>query len=252
MQPRTSSKNKSIQRLLIVLSAFLVFSGGYSYSQSHKTGKPMMAAKNGTADYLDKNDPIYKSIKGRSITDLKQSAKKSDPESMENKAIAAKITTWPEEKQNELQALGEQSRNDYAAATQFDVETFLLVFSEFGKMDQKKIAGDYDIRIQHIGDGTYIAEFWEDGLAVNSEENAVVYAHELAVSGYAKKHPESDVGNVEVIKNNYALTRKSITTGKQERYTKMMALLYTIDKNGGVIFHDPGQPMIDFVNNNSK
>lgn len=119
-------------------------------------------------------------------------------------------------------------------------------------MDQKKIAAEYDIRIQYLGSNKYAAEFWEDGLAVNSEANALISANELAASGYAKKHPDSGVGNVEKIKETYANVRKSIKAGKQERYTKMMALLYTLEKDGSITFHDPGQPMIDFVKNNSK
>ena len=80
----------------------------------------------------------------------------------------------------------------------------------------------------------------------------MAYAHELAVSGYAKKHPDSDVGNIEVIKKNYANTRKSIKAGKQERYTKMMALLYTVANGGAVTFINPFQPSKDFVKKNSK
>jgi hypothetical protein len=248
MRQNSTSKIISFQQIFIVISAFFVLSGGYSFSQSNETGKAMKTTKHAATIYLDKNDPIFKSIKDRSVTDLKQSAEKSDPESTENKLITTKVKTWPEDKRNKLQALGEKSINDYATATHFDIETFMSVFSEFGKMDQKKIAEDYDIRIQNVGDGNYIAEFWEDGLSVNSEENAIAYAHELAHSEYAKKHPDGDVGNVEVIKNNYAVTRKSIKAGKQERYTKMMALLYTLEKDGSIIFHDPGQPVIDFVN----
>lgn len=74
----------------------------------------------------------------------------------------------------------------------------------------------------------------------------------LANSDYAKKHPDSDVGNVEEIKNNYADTRKTINAGKQERYQKMIALLYNVDNGGKVTFIDPFQPSIDFVENNSK
>ncbi|MCX6175579.1 MAG: hypothetical protein NTZ27_12570 [Ignavibacteriales bacterium] len=217
-----------------------------------KTTINNIKTKNVASVYLDKNDPKFISIKDRAVTDLKQSIKRADPESPENKLIAAQIKTWTSEKQNKLPVLFEKSIKEYTAQTQFDAETFLLVFDELGKKDQKKIAEEYDIRVQYLGDDKYVAEFWEDGLAVNSEANAVAYAHELANSEYAKKHPDGDVGNVEVVKKNYANTRKSIKDGKQERYTKMMALLYTIEKDGSVTFHDPGQPIIDFVKNNSK
>lgn len=240
------------------LITIILFGSGFCFSQSHKTEKTMKTTsnnikiKNVASVYLEKNDPIFKSIKDRAVTDLKQSSERSDPESSENKLIAAQIKTWSETKRNKLQALGEKSINDYTAQTHFDVGTFMMVFSEFKKMDQKKIAEEYDIRVQYLGDDKYVAEFWEDGLTVNSEANAVAYAHELANSEYAKKHPDGDVGNVEVVKKNYANTRKSIKDGKHERYTKMMALLYTIERDGSITFHDPGQPIIDFVKNNSK
>ena len=122
----------------------------------------------------------------------------------------------------------------------------MLVFEDLGKMDQKEIAEEYDIRVLYLGNDKYVAEFWEDGLTVNSEAHALARAHELANSEYAKKNPDSGVGNVEVIKENYANVRKSIEDGKKERYTKMMALLYTLNKDASIIFHNPFQPLIDF------
>ncbi|TSA26703.1 MAG: hypothetical protein D4R68_06955 [Ignavibacteriales bacterium] len=258
MQPNKPSKKRSSPQMIIAISALILLSNGYCFSQSHKTGKTMKAAindnqtKKGTLEYIGENDPIFITISNRAIDDLKKSVERSDPESKENKLIAAQIKTWTPEKQNKLPALFEKSIKEYTAQTQFDAETFLLVFDELGKKDQKKIAEEYDIRVQYLGEDKYVAEFWEDGLAVNSEANAVAYAHELANSEYAKKHPDGDVGNVEVVKKNYANTRKFVKDGKQERYTKMMALLYTIQKDGSVTFHDPGQQMIDFVKNNNK
>ncbi|MFH0989281.1 MAG: hypothetical protein V1799_04605 [bacterium] len=258
MQPNRPSKQLPSLQMILIITVLILFGNGYCFSQSQKTGTTMKTPINKvqtkivSSVYLDKKDPIFISIKGRAATDLKQSSERSGPESTENKLIAAKIETWTEEKQNQLQALGAKSINDYATTTHFDVGTFMMVFSEFGKMDQKKIAEEYDIRVQNLGDDKYAAEFWEDGLAVNSEANAVAYAHELANSEYAKKHPEGNVGDVEVIKKNYANTRKSIKGGKQERYSKMMALLYIAAKDGSVTFQDPGQPMMDFVKKNSK
>jgi len=261
-RPITHSKiirNKlTTSKMILAVSTLILFGTGYCFSQSNKTGKTMkttinnIKTKKTATAYLEKNDPIFKSIKDRAVTDLKQSSERSDPESNENKLIATQIKTWTKEKQNKLQALGEKSINDYTAQTHFDIGTFIMVFSEFGKMDQKKISEEYDIRIQYLGDDKYVAEFWEDGLAVNSEANALISAHELATSEYAKKHPDSGVGNVEVVKKTYANVRKSIQAGVQERYTKMMALLYTKEKDSSIIFHYPGQPMIDFVKNNSK
>jgi hypothetical protein len=48
------------------------------------------------------------------------------------------------------------------------------------------------------------------------------------------------------IKESCAHIWKSIIVGKQERYTKVMALLYTREKDGSVIFHAPYQSVIDF------
>ena len=212
----------------------------------------MKTTKKATTVFLDKKDPKFISIKDRAFSDLDEIVKSFDPESEKNKLIAVQTQTWTEEKRNECQALGEQSINDYAEQTRLDVGTFIMVITSLGEIDQEKMEKEWNVRVQFMGTDKYIAEFWEDGLAVNSEENAVAYAHELANSEYAKKHPGSNVGNVEEIKNNYANTRKSIKTGKQERYTKMMALLYTVDDGGVVTFTDPFQPSKDFLKNNSK
>lgn len=239
-------------------------SEGVSSTQQQKSAPPAQKTEilnatmntvqtnNAASVYLEQNDPIFLSIKGRTVTDLKRSAEKSDPESTENKLVAAKIKTWTKEQQDRLQALGEKSITDYAAQTRFDVGIFMLVFDVLGKRNQKEIAEEYDIRVQYCGGNKYVAEYWEDGLAVNSEAHALAEAHKLAASEYAKKHPNDGIGNVDEVKKTYANVRKSIKAGKQERYTKVMALLYSREKDGSIVFHDPGQPMIDFVNSNSK
>jgi hypothetical protein len=200
--------------------------------------------------YLDKNDPVAIAIKGRAVTDLKQSINKSNPESPENKSIVTQINTWTEEKQNQLQALIEKSINDYTVQTHLNVKifnfgTFLLVFNDFGKMDQKEIAEEHDIRIQNLGGDKYIAEFWED-----SE------AHALALAS----NPKDD--DMEIVKELIRLSSgrdsvsmengTKITKKVALQYTKMMALLYTLEKDGSVTFHDPFQPMFDFISGHDK
>jgi len=168
----------------------------------------LLQPTNAAPVYLDKNDPIVKSIKGRAVTDLRQSTRYMDPESPESKLIETQVKGWSEEKKNQLQALGEQSIQDYTTQTLFHASTFMLVFSSFKEMDQKKIPEEWDIRVQHPGGDKYIAELWEDSHVV---------------------HPEA--------KNEI---------GENARYYKMMALLYTLEKDGSVTFHDPFQPVIDF------
>lgn len=244
-----SHNRLSIPQTIIAVIILVIFSSDYCFSQSNKVGKTMKTTKKAETVYLDKNDPKFISIKDRAFSDLYEIAKELDPQSEKNKLFA----TWTEEKRNESQALGTESIYDYAEQTQLDVGIFMTVLDGLGLTDQKKLEKEWEVRIQFLGvNNIYLAEFWEDGLAVNSEENAVAYAHELANSEYAKKHPDSDVGNVEVIKNNYAETRKNIKEGNQERYQKMMALLYTIDKGGAVTFINPFQASIDFFNKNSK
>lgn len=169
----------------------------------------LLQTKNVTPVYLDKNDPTVISIKGRAVTDLRQSTRYMDPESPESKLIETQVKAWPEEKKNQLQALGGQSIKDYTAQTLFDAGTFMLVFSSFKEIDQKKIAEEWDIRVQHLGGDKYIAEFWEDSHAVNPEAKSEI--------------------------------------GENARYYKMMALLYTLGMDGSVTFHDPFQPVIDLL-----
>jgi hypothetical protein len=245
-QPIITPKSSALQ-MIIAISALILFFSESCFSQSDKTGQTMNSnntqIKNETPVYLDKNDPIFISINSRAGTDLKQSA---NPESPENKSIEAKINTWTEEKQNQFEALFVKTINDYNAQTNLEPGIFMLTFSVFGKMELKEIAEEYDLRILYLGGDKYVAEFWEDGLAVNSEAHALNYAHELANSEYAKKNPDSGVGNVGVIKENYSNIRKSIVEGKKERYSKVMALLYALDKDGLLIYHNPFQPMIDY------
>jgi len=78
-------------------------------------------------------------------------------------------------------------------------------------MYQKKIPVEWDIRVRNLGGEKYIAEFWEDSHIV---------------------HPEA--------KNEI---------GENARYYKMMALLYTLEKDGSLTFHNPFKPVIDFLKN---
>ena len=252
MQLYKPSKRMISTQMVIALAVLILFSSGYCISQNNKTGKNMNSTKNTATVYLDKKDPKFISIKSRAFSDLDTIVKEFDPESEYNKLVAIQTQTWTEEMRSESQALGSESITDYAEQSHLDVGTFMMVITSLGEMDQQKMEKDWEVRVQNLSADKYVAEFWEDGLAVNSEENAVAYAHELANSEYAKKHPDSDIGNVEDIKKNYADTRNSIKTGKQERYTKMMALLYTVDKGGAVTFIDPFQTSKDFLKNNIK
>lgn len=238
--------------MIITISVIILLSNGYCFSQSNNLEKIMKTTKKAATVYLDKKDPKFISIKSRVFSDLDTLVKSFDPESEKNKLIDIQTKAWTEEMRNECQTLGAQSINDYAEQTHFDAGMFMMILTTIEGHDQKKLEKEWEVRIQSAGADKYVAEFWEDGLVVNSEENAVAYALELANSEYAKKHPDSDVGNVEVIKNNYADTRKTINAGMQERYQKMIALLYNVDNGGTVSFINPFQPSIDFVKNNSK
>ena len=246
--PNDSPTKPPALNMIIAITALILFGSGYCFSQTPKTGQTIdtynnIQTKNAADVYLDKNDTIFISIKRRAVTDLKKSA---DPESPENKLLGTQINTWTKEKQDQFEALFVKTINNYNAQTHFEPGTFMLVFEDLGKMDQKEIAEEYDIRVLYLGKDKYVAEFWEDGLAVNSEAHAIARAHELANSERAKKNPGSGLGDVEVIKENYSNNRKSINNGQKERYTKVMALLYTLDKDGSIIFHNPFQPLIDF------
>lgn len=258
MQLKTLSKELKKKlpatQIIIAVTALILFGNGNCFSQSNEKGQAMKAnsrnkqIKNAVPHYLDKNDPIVIAIKKRTVADLQQFAKMLDPESQENKLVGEKIKNWTEEKKNQLQDIGAKSLSDYTDQIQFSLSTFMLVLDGFGQMDQKEFVEDYDIRVRVLGSDQYIAEFWLDWLIANSEEHALVRAHELATSEYAKKHPDSGVGDVKKIKDTFANVRKLIKAGKQERYTKEMALLYSKEKDGSVIFRDPFQTANDFIN----
>jgi hypothetical protein len=241
-------------KLIIAITAMILFGNVYCFSQSDNTGQNMktndsIQTKNVDPVYLDKKDPIFISIKGRAITDLKESTKRADPESPENKLRAEQVKELSQEKQDQLNALFVKSIYDYAYQTRFDAGLFMMAFDVMGKMDQKELSEESDIRVLYFGEDKYVAEFWEDGIAVNSEAHAIEWAHELANSERAKKNPGSGLGDVKVIKKNYAEIRKSIKDGKKERYSKVMALLYVREKDGSITFRDPYQAMIDMANN---
>jgi len=205
--------------------------------------------------YLDAKDPIFLNIQSRAFSDLDTIVKGMGPESAESKLAE----TLSEEKNSELTAILGESINNYARQTQVDAITFWLLNSTMVDQDQKKLkkkwkvrVQTWEIRVQSAGADKYVAEFWEDGLVVNSEENAMAYAQELANSNLFKEDPNYYIENVEDIKNNYADTRKNIKAGKQERYLKMMALLYSLDEGGTVSFINPLQPVIDFISGRGK
>jgi len=169
----------------------------------------LLQTKNAVPVYLDKNNPIVISIKARAVSDLRQSTRYMDPVSPESKLVETQEKALSEVKKNQLQELFGQIIENYTAQTLFDAGTFMLVFSSFKEMDQKKIPVEWDIRVRNLGGDKYIAEFWEDSHIV---------------------HPEA---------------KKEI--GENARYYKMMALLYTKEKDGSVTFHDTFQPVIDFL-----
>lgn len=197
--------------------------------------------------YLDAKDPIFLNIHSRVLNDLKLSIKNADPELPENKKLAAKIETFTEEKQNQFQTILETSMNDYIIQTQLKTEifnygTFLSILGSFGKMEQQGIESEYDIRVRNLGGDSFVAEFWEDA-----------EAHALAIA----KNPPDD--NLEIFKELIRLSsgKQSVSTENgatttqmvTSRYTKMTALMYTLEKDGSLTFRDPYQPMIDFLKN---
>jgi len=229
---------------IFIALLYILFGSEYCFPQSQKTEKTMdttinnIQTKNVAPVYLNKNDPIFITIKERAVTDLKQ---RSDPESTENKLIATKIETLTKEKQTQLEALFVKSINDYTAQTRFEIGEFMRHFSELQEKDPKDIAEEYDIRVQILGGDKYAAEYWEDGIAVNSEEHALAWAQELA-----KRSPDNK-GIVKEVKKTYEDARNSINAGKQERYTKVMALLYVQEKDGSITFRYPYQALIDAI-----
>lgn len=229
----------------IVLLPVLLFAGTPVFYRSNG-GAAVNAEQfeNIRHNYLSATDPILMTIKNRTIDDLKQHA---DPGSANNVLIAKKMGTFTKEKQAQLQKVLIQSITNYTIKTDFDIGTFMSVYDIIGGMSILEISTNYDIRVKHLGVNEYVAEFWEDGIAVNSEAHALARAQELANSAYAKEHPDDGIGDVEKIKATFAKARKLIESGKEERYTKVMALLYTLEKNGQIVFHDPFQAVVDFV-----
>ena len=245
-------KKSPIPKVLLAIAALIVVGGGYWFSQSNKSGETMSTTTNSTQSkkvapgYLDKNDPIFISIKGRAGTDLEQSIKRADPESAENKSLATQAEAWTEEKQNQFLALFEKSIDDYVDQTHlsnggiFSFGTFMVVFKSFGEMEQKRMGERHDIRVQYLGGDKYVAEFWED-----SEAPALA----------STSKPDDD--NIEMVKELIRLSSGRDSTSIEDgitstqkvalRYTKMMALLYTQANDGSMTFNDPFQPVFDFV-----
>jgi len=131
--------------------------------------------------------------KGRVINDLKQNA---DPESRDNKLISEKMKTFSVEKKNEFEALFKKSIINYTNKIHFDVGTLITVFKVLAEKEMKVLTEEYEIRVQYLGSENYAAEFWEDGLAVNSEEHALVWAKELAM-----RYPNDNEKEITVLVN---------------------------------------------------
>ena len=97
-----------------------------------------------------------------------------------------------------------------------------------------------EIRIRTLGGNKYAAEFWVDNLIVYSEANFEVRAKEIAV-----ERP-NDKERIESVQRRYANARKAIADGEDERYYEKVALLYTQQQDGSVVFNNPFQAVIDF------
>ncbi len=240
-------KKMTALQIIYAITLMVLFGSGYCFSQSNNTGQIMdttnnnIQTKNLAPVYLDKSDLIYISIKARAVADLKQ---KTDTASVENKLFVAKIKTLTEEKQTQLEAIFAQAITDYTSQTRGE---FMLHFREVAEKDPKDIAEEYDFRVQNLGSDKYAAEYWEDGLAVNSEENALAWAQELVKRQESDKISPDIKGIVQEVKIKYEDVRNSIKAGKQERYTKVLALLYVLEKDGSITFHDPYQELYNFV-----
>ncbi len=193
--------------------------------------------------YLENNDPICTAIKNRVIADLKRNV---DPESADNKKLAATIPTLSKEKQDLLEAVMVRSLNEYAAATHCEAGTLFREFKSLGSKEREALASDYEIRVRCLGGAAYAAEFWEDGLAVHSEAHAAADARDLAVRASAQPSAIDRRSNADAIMKAYAQIRTSIQEGRQERFKKVMALLYTREADGSLMYHDPFQSVIDF------
>ncbi len=191
--------------------------------------------------YLTKSDPVYIAIKARLVNDLTQSAKSSDTANERNKTISQKLRTLPEERQEYYQDIFISSLRDYNEQINFDFGTFMMLYNELMKKDQKILVAQSDLRILFLGKNKYAAELWEDGVIANSEAKALEWAEQLS-----KRYPGNEETTIKEVKATYAKARKDMLSGKQQRYTKIMAFLYTKEKDGSMLFHDPGQVMLDF------
>jgi hypothetical protein len=189
--------------------------------------------------YLPKSDPAYMAIKTRLVNDLTMSAKTGDPESDKNKSISAKLKTLSKERQEYYQNIFLKSLYEYNEQVDFDFDLFMLLHDDLIKKDQKTLVTESDIRIKRIAGNKYAAELWEDGVMANSEAKALEWAQQLS------KRYTDNKNLVNEVKATYAKARKEMLGGKQPRYTKIMAVLYTKEKDGSMLFHDPGQVMLD-------
>jgi hypothetical protein len=189
--------------------------------------------------YLDKKDSVFVFIRRHVLTDLQTCARRAAPNSPESKARAEEMKSWSDEKRNNYEQLFETSVRAYLEKPGLDFETFMLLFPDFAASDKNMFAA-YDFRVREVGANTYAAEFWEDGMEANSEANALVWAHKIL-----EHHPGDSTGTINEVKETYARARKAITTGKVQRYTKVMAVLYT-KQSTGILFKDPFQALIDF------
>lgn len=232
-----------MKKYLIISIIILILGGVFTYTKfmpNSKISKTNSIASNiSQVKYLEKTDPIYKTIAARVLSDFQAAAEIGTKGAPKTKSVESKLQALSQEEQDQFQALFVKSIDDYMTKLDYDFKGFMSVFSSrLATLDQKKMAEEYDIRVQYLSGNRYVAEFWEDGLAVNSEANAVSSTNQSATT-----YPE----NREALKKTYADIRKSITDGKQERYTKVMVLLYTLETDGSITFHNPFQPVIDFL-----
>lgn len=189
--------------------------------------------------YLGKKDPIFLALKARAWTDLKMATERGNPATEENQKKKATMNLWPQEKQDSCNDFFLESLREYTEQINFDFSTFLMVFSDFKSMELRKFVEEYDFRVRRLDGNKYAAEYWEDLLVANSEANALLWAQQIS-----KRYPDNK-NVVAEVKKTYANARKLIISGKQKRYTQVMGLLYTKEKDGSIRFHDPGQVMHD-------
>jgi hypothetical protein len=228
-----------VMKKVLLFATILVSAQLYAQTSKTMNKQGGQQAKKKQPVYLAKTDSLFIAVKNRVITDLQTSAKRTDTASAENKIRAEEMKSWDEEKQAKYYRLFQTSVYDYLEKVDLGFDTFMLLFPDFGRYEARVLAA-YDFRVRHIGTNQYAAEFWEDGLEANSEANALVWAHKIL-----ERYPEDSTGTINTVKETYARARKAIISGKQPRYTKVMALLYTKESNG-MLFNDPFQALIDF------